>query len=148
MRKRCLVIAMLIVSLVMPLSTVQAFKLRHHGGLHKIERVVDHLDLSAVQRQSVYSIIDAARADVRDLRSKMKENRKQLRTYVKSGSTDEQQLIELGAVVGQLASQSVVNRVRLMRDIRGVLTEDLRVEAERLFKRMRRHRHRDKDKAS
>ena len=66
----------------------------------------------------------------------------------KSGSTDEQQLIELGAVVGQLASQSVVNRVRLMRDIRGVLTEDQRVEAERLFKRMRRHRHRDKDKAS
>jgi hypothetical protein len=40
-----------------------------------------------------------------------------------------------------------VNRVRLMRDIRGVLTEDQRVEAERLFKRMRRHRHRDKAKA-
>ena len=68
---------------------------------------------------------------MRDLRAKMKENRKQLRTYVKSGSTDEQQLIGLGVVVGQLASQSVVNRVRLMRDIRGVLTEDQRVEAER-----------------
>ncbi len=148
MRKCCLVIGTLIVSLVMPLSTVQAFQLRHHGGLHKIERVVDDLVLSTVQRQSVYSIIDAARADVRDLRPKMKENRKQLRTYVKNGSTDEQQLIEFGAVVGQLAGQSVVNRVRLLRDIREVLTEDQRVEAERLFKRMRRHGHKDKDKDS
>ena len=58
MRRRCLVIAMLIVSLVMPLSTVQAFKLRHHGGLHKIERVVDHLDLSAVSgRVSIPSLM-------------------------------------------------------------------------------------------
>jgi protein CpxP len=96
---------------------------RHGGG---IARMVERLDLTPEQRTTIRGIVDQARPQFRQVRDRMMENRKQLRTLMQQDTYDEAQVRQLAQAQGAAKADMIVLRTKVQSEIRKVLTEQQR----------------------
>ncbi|ARU58546.1 hypothetical protein OLMES_4550 [Oleiphilus messinensis] len=114
---------------------------RAYGGLHKISKMVKHLDLTDTQETQVEAIITNAKAQL----GEPGEHRQMVRTFMfetKPDAADYQE--KLTEVADQMAEKVraqilVIGQVR--KDVYALLTDEQRAELEeKINSRMARHR--------
>jgi len=118
------------------------------GRDHRQERMAEILGLSAEQQASIAALVEAERAANAPLRERLQANREQMHQAVTAETFDEAAVRALAA--SQLADRTelLVSRARTRHEIRGILTPEQRVLAEKLRPLLdkgpgQRHRHGD-----
>lgn len=99
----------------------------------RIERMADQLDLTKEQRDKVRAIVDKSRPQTRELRDKLADNRKQLRTLVQQGNAKEADVRKLADAQGKLMADMIVQRTKVRNEIHAVLTPEQREKLQQRF---------------
>jgi Spy/CpxP family protein refolding chaperone len=97
----------------------------------RVERLADRLDLSKEQRNAMRAIVDKARPQMRDLRDRLVDNRKQLRALEREAKPDEARVTQLADAQGRAIAELIVLRTKIIGEMRGVLTDEQRSRLER-----------------
>lgn len=102
----------------------------HMGGYGDtgagIERLARHLDLTGDQLTAVRAIEDKHRAQLRDLRDRMRANHKQLRALAKAQTPDAGQLKTVADAQGKAIADMIVLRGEMRVEVDKVLTDKQR----------------------
>jgi Spy/CpxP family protein refolding chaperone len=117
---------------------------RHSGNdmaRHSWGHLVDRLNLSKEQRQSMNAIDDKYRPPLRDLRQLLQDNRQAL---AKMDATDAK-LPEVAAAQGKAIADLIVARKNMRSEMDKVLTEEQRQTLDKLFEQRGHHRHQHED---
>jgi Spy/CpxP family protein refolding chaperone len=105
----------------------------HHGAQCKdghwgkgmeggMEHMMEGLDLTPDQRSQVRAIVDQARPSMRELRDKMRDNRKQLRQLTQAATVDEKAVRSLADAQGKLKADMIMQRSKMQVALNKVLT--------------------------
>ena len=110
------------------------------GGYGYNSRVLDRLDLSKEQRQSIWNIMDEQRDAMRANRDEMVEIRKSLREAVKADTYDEATVQQLANKKAQLMTEMTVQRTANMHRIRKLLTAEQLTQLDEMEQRFSKRR--------
>jgi Spy/CpxP family protein refolding chaperone len=98
-----------------------------------VDRMAERLDLNKEQRDKVRAIVDKTRPQARELRDKLSENRKQMQTLTRQGTTKESEIRKLADNQGKLIADMIVQRSKVQGEINTVLTPEQREKMQQRF---------------
>jgi Spy/CpxP family protein refolding chaperone len=98
----------------------------------RMERLADRLDLTADQHTAVRAIVDRTRPEMRGLRDKMAENRKQLQALTMQAGVDENQVRALADAQGKVFADMLVLRSKTRGEINKLLTDQQREKMQQM----------------
>jgi Spy/CpxP family protein refolding chaperone len=113
--------------------------MKHGGRGFNIERMAEHLDLTAEQRSKIESIVEETRPRVKAIREQMRDNRKQLRELSAVGTYDKDAVRKLADAQGDLKADMIMLRTEQKSRIRSVLTEEQRNRMQAMRDKRQRH---------
>jgi len=96
----------------------------HRGGERFFKKMARELDLSDQQKISGKALFEKSRAEQRPLMEAMMAEKRQLRTLVHSGSTDEYDIRAQAAKVATLEADLAVQRAEQAKQFLALLTPD------------------------
>lgn len=110
-------------------------------------RSLKRLDLSDEQKDSIKTVMQGLKADVRPIMKEMKTGHVQLKELIKADNYDEQAVTTLAEKEGMLAAKRLMMTSRALSDIYSLLTDEQRAEldtmaAKRQQQREERREHR------
>ena len=105
---------------------VKGFRHHHGDDESRMERMAEVLGLTQEQRTTVRAIIDKARPQKRELRDKLRENRKQLNALVQAGTPNESEVRRIADAQGRTTADMIVLRTKVRTEINAVLTPEQR----------------------
>jgi protein CpxP len=117
---------------------------RHHdiGSEARINRLAEHLELSAAQRDKVRAIVDQSRPAMRAVHDKMRDNRQAMRALMQQEKPADNEIRRLAEARGKLVAEMAVLRARMKSDIHAVLTPEQRDKLKQHMEQRRsRHGH-------
>ncbi len=100
------------------------------GAGERIERLAERLDLTSEQRSAVRAIVDEARPQMRELRDKLRANRKELYALAQEDTPSEDDVRKLAEAQGVYKADLIVLRTKVHSKIRKVLSEEQRDQLE------------------
>lgn len=106
------------------------------------ERMADRLDLDDTQRESVESIMSAAKPEIKALREQLRANHDALKTL----SVDDPEVQNIALSNGTLATEGTLLFVRIRGEIDAVLTDEQRAQLAELKDRKSDRSERRKDR--
>lgn len=98
-----------------------------HDG-EPLEHLVETLGLDEAALSKVYQIIDASRANQRELRRKHQDAHQQMRTLLEQETPDEAAVMTQADAVGALRTEMQKHRLRTILQIRALLTPEQRAK--------------------
>jgi Spy/CpxP family protein refolding chaperone len=104
-----------------------------------LEHLVETLGLDEATLAKVYQVIDAARAETRELRRKLHEAHQHMRTLLEQETPDEAAVMAQAGRIGTQRTEMEKQRLRTLLQVRALLTPEQRAK---LLQALRsRHRH-------
>lgn len=91
---------------------------------YRLKRMTEKLELSEEQASRIQAIWDKYSPQKQQLRSKMLENRKQLREAMFADSRDEARLQQLAEAIGKLKTEKILLKSRIHGEVSQVLTSE------------------------
>ncbi|MEM1176003.1 MAG: Spy/CpxP family protein refolding chaperone [Pseudomonadota bacterium] len=101
-----------------------------------LERMSDHLDLSADQQAAIESILEASKPEMRALRQQLKANREAIQALDPAGTSYAAELNNLALSNGELATTGTLLSVRVKTEVAAVLTDEQKARLKRGKERM------------
>ncbi len=95
---------------------------RHGDPEARIEHMTRKLNLDSKQRDAVRAITDKHQTEMRTLRDRMEDNRKQLRTLTVQGDADQNKVRTLADAQGKDMADMIMLRTQMQSEIDKVLT--------------------------
>jgi len=108
--------------------------------IENLMRAIRHLDLSDEQRESVRTVMQDLKTEVRPIMAETKTNHTQLKELIKADKFDEDAVAELAAKEGELAAERTVLASRAMSDVFSFLTDEQRAELDEMAAKRMGHR--------
>ena len=96
------------------------------GGLHRLERLADKLELDDAARAAFQRSIQRSRDQAMVLRKKLRHRRRELRTLLEQQRPSETQVMRQADRIGRLQTQLKKLRLRGMLRLRALLTPEQR----------------------
>lgn len=99
------------------------------GGMdpmERIERMAEHLDLSAAQEEQISGIVDSARINSAQDRERQRQIRQDMESLVEN--FDEGRAQSLADELGQITARQTYSRLSTLSQVHGLLTPEQRAE--------------------
>jgi Spy/CpxP family protein refolding chaperone len=133
-----LILAVGLIGVAAHLSARPGFGERHMDPIDHIERMAEHLDLSAEQEQQITEIVNAAEISSAVDRERLQQLRDELREQ--SENFDEGTAQGLADELGQISGRLAYSHVSTMASVRAVFTAEQLQQLEELRTRHIEHR--------
>ena len=107
---------------------------------YRLKRMTEKLGLSDEQASRIQAIWDKYSPQKQQMRSKMQENRKQLREVMFADSKDEARLQQLAEAMGKLKTEKILLKSRIHSEVSQVLTSE-QLEKRKQMRQRHGHKH-------
>lgn len=101
-------------------------KMQGGGEETRLERMAEHLGLSEEQLGKVRAVFDQYRPQQRELRDRMRENRKLLQDQMHQESPDQARIENLAKAQGDLKAQMIILKGKIHAEMNKLLTTEQR----------------------
>jgi Spy/CpxP family protein refolding chaperone len=127
------------VSLLTPVLAQPPSPPRLHGPPHeaRLEHLVEAIGLDEKTLTEVYKIIDASKAEHRELRRKLREAHDHMRSLLEQDKPDEATVMAQADVIGGLETEARKQRLQTMLQVHALLTPEQRTKLLELLRTRR-----------
>jgi Spy/CpxP family protein refolding chaperone len=129
------------VSLLTPVLAQPPGPPRPHGPPHeaRLEHLVESIGLDEKTLTEVYKVIDASKAEHRELRRKLREVHDRMHSLLEQKEPDEAAVMAQADTIGALETEIQKQRLRTVLQVRALLTPEQRAKLLELLRARRSH---------
>jgi Spy/CpxP family protein refolding chaperone len=135
-KRRGFILAVLVVGILAFAATGSARPEGKPGhGIERMERAISQLEVSGEVQESIYALLDEARAEVQSRRPEMREAHEALRALMHADAPDEEAILAQAERLGALETEARKARLSTMLQVHALLTPEQREELMQLRER-------------